>query len=577
MHSTYRARLLFALLMLGVSIYMLVPTSVYFSLTPEQTKEVRKEKAAFENYLPGWAPESHIVPGLDLQGGIHLVLGVDVNKALTDKTARIADRLQDMAESEKVPFKSIRSLDNEQYQIDAIFPTTSDASAFENKVLLNMGELVTVSSDENQFTLALSPQMIASLKKDAVDQTIHTIRTRIDKMGVTEPSISKQGANQIQIQLPGYDNPEEAKSLIGRTAQLEFQMLDEQANFLTKLTDLPKGVSLVNYGAENFLKFDSDQRKAVQAYLKGKVPADNVVKYGTLGTDQLRTYTLVKRVELTGDDLVDAQVAYGEQGQPAVSLTFSPSGGKIFGDLTKKSVGKRMAIVLEDRVDSAPVINTPILDGRAQITLGSGSREKQLRDANQLSLVLKSGALPAPVTFKEERSVGPSLGADSVRHAKNAFMVGGLLVALFMMLYYRVGGVISVLGVLFNVAFILATLSYLGATLTLPGIAGLLLTVGMAVDANVIINERIREELRLGKLPHSAVESGYAHATSAVMDANITTFIAGFVLWIFGTGPVQNFATTLLIGTVFSVITAIFVTRIFFDMLTINHPKTLSI
>lgn len=577
MQSTYRARLMFALLMLGISVYMLVPTSIYFSLTPEQTKEVRKEKTAFNKYLPAWAPENHIVPGLDLQGGIHLVLGVDVDKALTDKTSRISDRLQDMAETEKVPFKSIRSLDNEQYQIQAVFASTADASAFESKVLVSTGELVTVSSGENQFTLALSPQMIASLKKDAVDQTIHTIRTRIDKMGVTEPSISKQGGNQIQIQLPGYDNPDEAKSLIGRTAQLEFQMLDDKADFMTKLSDLPKGVGLVNYGNDIFLKFDNDQRKIVQAYLKGKIPADNVVKYGNLGSEQLRTYTLMKRVELTGDDLVDAQVAYGEQNQPAVSLTFSPSGGKIFGDLTRKSVGKRMAIVLEDRVDSAPVINTPILDGRAQITLGSGSREKQLRDANQLSLVLKSGALPAPVTFKEERSVGPSLGADSVRHAKNAFMVGGLLVGLFMLFYYRMGGLISVLGVLFNVAFILATLSYLGATLTLPGIAGLLLTVGMAVDANVIINERIREELRLGKLPHSAIESGYAHATSAVMDANITTFIAGFVLWIFGTGPVQNFATTLLIGTVFSVITAIFVTRIFFDLLTKNHPKTLSI
>lgn len=590
MQSSWKARFFFALLMLGVSIYALVPTGVYFSLSDEQTKEVRRDKHAFSKYLPSWAPENHIVPGLDLQGGIHLVLGVDVDKALTDKTGRVADRLEQYARDKSAPFKSISPIDNGQYQIAITFANAEDQSVFDKDVYSAFAqELVVVTDEATKITLGLNPQYIQNLKRDAVDQTITTIRTRIDKMGVTEPSISRRGDSQVQIQLPGYDNPEEAKSLIGRTAQLEFQMLNDDTEFLTELKKLPEGVELVNSaygkpdntaGKDIFLKFPSKQLKEVQAYLRGKVPTGDVVKYGTFGNEQMRTYTLTRRVELTGDDLVDAQVTFGSQDnpRPSVSITFSPAGAQIFDELTGKSVGKRMAIVLEDRVDSAPVINQRISGGQASISMGGArSREEMLKDANQLSLVLKSGALPAPVTFKEERSVGPSLGADSVKNAKQAFMLGGILVALFMIFYYRMAGLVSVVGVLFNIAFILATLSWLGATLTLPGIAGLLLTVGMAVDANIIINERIREELRLGKMAISAIQSGYDAAFSAVIDANVTTFIAGFVLWTFGTGPVQNFATTLLIGTVFSVITAIFVTRIFFDMFTAKGQKTLSI
>jgi preprotein translocase subunit SecD len=413
-------------------------------------------------------------------------------------------------------------------------------------------------------------------------------------MGVTEPSIQRRGDDQVQIQLPGYNNPEEAKNIIGRTAQLEFLMCDDESDFLTKLTDLPDFVELQQsvfqrpdggYGNDIYVMFDAERQDDWKAYLSGKVPPATVVKYGILmgkpgEKERLRTYTLKSQVELTGDDLVDAQVAMGspENPRPYVSLDFSPAGGRRFAELTTKSVGRRMAIVLEENVDSAPVINEPITGGSAQITMGGNrTRQEMINDAQQLALVLKAGALPAPVTFREERSVGPSLGAEAVERGKMAVMIGGIFILLFMLAYYRVAGLISIIGLVFNMSFVLAILSWGDRTVTLPGIAGLLLTVGMAVDANIIINERIREELRAGKTPRSAVQAGYDNAFSAIIDANVTTFIAGIVLLQFGTGPIQNFAELLLIGVVSSVVSAIFITRIFFDMLTARGPDSLSI
>lgn len=597
MHRAWKLRLLLSVLSLALAGYILVPSFVYFSLPENDLREVRRNKNAFDNHVPSWAPKSHIVPGLDLQGGIHMVLGVDVVKAITDKTARSADRLRSYAQEQKVSFISIEPLtasSGPSDQVKVTFAGAEQAKSFVKKVLDNFGEFQMASDNGTELILQLHANYAQSIRRDAVDQTITTIRSRIDKMGVTEPSISKRGDDQVQIQLPGYDDAEEAKSLIGRTAQLAFQMCNDDNDFLVQLKDLPAGVELVqsgytrpnnSMGNDIFLKFPVKQLETVQNYLKNKVPEGSAVKFGFLTADEsadapMRTYTLFAKTELSGDDLVDARVSIGspDSPRPGVGITFSPTGARIFDQLTAASVGKRMAIVLEDRVNSAPVINERISGGSAQISMGGArTQDESLKEANQLALVLKSGALPAPVSFKEERSVGPSLGADSIEHAKLAFVVGFLLVALFMMFYYRLSGVISIVAVIFNVIFILATLSLMGATLTLPGVAGILLTIGMAVDANVIINERIREELRLGKTARSAIQTGYEAAYSAIIDANVTTFLAGIVLWQFGSGPVQNFATTLLIGTVFSVITGVFVSRVFFDMVTENNPQTLSI
>lgn len=600
MQNTWFVRLLISLAMLGVALYFLVPTGIYFSLSEEQTQEVRQNKAAWDKHVPAWAPSAHIVPGLDLQGGVHMVLGVNLEKAVTDRASRAAQRLKTELEDKGVGFEKVEHIVDPETgygtRIDVVFKSPADAQTYERDIARFFGDLEVVSQTSTQLTLRVPPEVINQISDDAVDQTIKTIRNRIDSMGVTEPSIAKRGDDQIQIQLPGYNNPEEAKSLIGRTAQLQFMMVDDDTDFLTKLTDLPAGVTLQQsvfqrpdggYGNDIYLEFPAPKLDEVRQFLVGKVPLDYVVKYGNIGRNDattgqplMRSYTLKRQVELTGDELVDARVALGspENPRPFVSLDFSVAGGRRFGELTTRNVGKRMAIVLEDIVDSAPVINEPITGGSAQITMGGNrTRDEMIRDANQLALVLKAGALPAPVTFREERTVGPSLGAEAVRAGAMASAVGGLLIVLFMCFYYRVSGLLSCLGLIFNMTFLLSILSWLGATMTLPGIAGLLLTVGMAIDANIIINERIRDELRAGKTPRSAVSMGFDNAFSAILDANVTTFIAGMVLWQFGTGPVQNFATTLLIGVVTSLVSSVFVVRVFFDMYASKRTDTLSI
>ena len=591
MQKTWKIRLLVALLVGLFGSYLVWPTLTYFSLSEAQLAEVKKSKDAFRQFIPEWVSESHIVPGLDLQGGIHMVLGVDLDKAISDKTGRIADRLLSEFKEKKIEVEKVLHLADEDKgdRIEVLFKDPSGVGKYNAEMADLFTDLAVLSEESQRMLFRLHPNLALIIRRDAVDQTINTIRNRVDSMGVTEPSITKRGDDQVQVQLPGYSDPEEAKSLIGRTAQLEFLMCDDDTTFLQTLNDLPENVELQSSGYQGpgggsgkdiYLSFPKDSLETVKKYLKGKVPAGRVVKFGNIDKTTLRTYTLISKVELTGDDLVDAQVAMGspESPRPFVSMTFSPAGARIFDELTARSIGKRMAIVLEELVDSAPVIQTRISGGSASITMGGArTREEMLKDANQLSLVLKAGALPAPVTFREERSVGPSLGADSVQQGKMAFTLGGLLVILFMLIYYKLAGLISVIGVLFNLLFVAATLSWLGGTVTLPGLAGLLLTVGMAVDANIIINERIREELLAGKTPRSAVSAGYDAAFSAIIDANFTTFIAGMVLWQYGSGPVQNFATTLLIGTVSSVVTAIFITRIFFDMVTAKGPQKMSI
>ncbi|MEM7588959.1 MAG: protein translocase subunit SecD [Myxococcota bacterium] len=583
MSTNYKTRLLLALAALGVALYLVFPTAVYFSLSEKQLQEVKQDKDAFDKYVPSWSSRSHLVPGLDLQGGIRLLLGVDVDRALSDRASRLAARLREKPLDKTTPAPTAVNHLAQQGQPNAIaleFTTKSQATAFWKQAQKRFPELVLQGQSGQSLTLQFDAGWVARAKSDAVAQTIRILRTRIDRMGVTEPTIARQGMDRIQIQLPGYDDPQEAKNLIGRTAQLEFRMCDDDTDILEKLQDLPKDVQLIrsNYrrpnestGKDIYLQFPANQLEEIKKYLAQQSFANHVIRYGTLGegTKQMRTFTLHTQFPLTGDDLVDARVTFGSDldPRPAVAVTFSPSAAQTFDKLTQKSIGKRMAIVLEDLVDSAPVIQQRISGGTASISMG-GARlpEEIIKDANQLALVLKAGALPAPVSFREERSVGPSLGAQSVQAARQACTVGAFLIALFMLAYYRLGGLFALIGVAFNLTFVLAALSALGATITLPGVAGLLLTVGMAVDANIIINERIREELFAKKSPAEAIKAGYEAAFSAVMDANITTFIAGVVLWQFGTGPIQNFATTLLVGTVSSVFTAIFITRIFFDM-----------
>jgi len=596
MQNTVWIRLILVLGLLGLAGYVLTPTIIYFSLTPEQTREVQQDTTAFKKYLPSWAPESHIVPGLDLQGGVHMVLGVDLDKAVSDRARRISNRLRTDLEEKKIGFTAVDHLAEEGKgdRVRVVFTDEAAARTFDKDLADIYADLSEVSRSGSTVIWRVHPDWVAKIRNDAVDQTIKTITNRIDKMHVTEPSITKRGDDQVQVQLPGFANPEEAKALIGRTAQLEFQMCDDENDFMTKLGDLPTWMTLQTsgfqrsnggYSQDYFIEFDEEHLQEARQWFVGKVPSGTMVKYGKQFARpgdpvKWRTYTLKADVSLTGDDLVNAQVALGspEQPQPYVSIEFSPTGRALFGELTTKNVGKRMAIVLEDVVDSAPVINEPITGGNASITMGgSRTRDEMIKDANSLALVLKAGALPAPITFREEKTVGASLGAEALDAAGKACLLGVILVFGFLIFYYRMGGIFSCLAMVLNMFFVLATLSWLGATLTLPGIAGLLLTIGMADDANVLINERIREELRAGKTARSAVEAGYSSAFSAILDSQVTHFIAGTVLWQFGSGPIQNFATTLLIGVISSMFTGVYFTRILFDIYVLKDRDTLAV
>jgi preprotein translocase subunit SecD len=368
----------------------------------------------------------------------------------------------------------------------------------------------------------------------AAKQAMETIRNRIDQFGVSEPDIRRQGKNRILVQLPGIKDPKRAIELIGRTALLEFKLVDE----------------------------DHDVEEA----LKGQVPQEDEILYQvvadkTTGRTRKTPFLIKKRTYLTGAYLTDARVQIDTQfSEPYVSIDFDKKGARLFERITEENVKKRLAIVLDDHIYSAPVIQEKIGGGRARIT-GNFTTE----EAHDLAIVLRAGALPAPVEILEERTVGPSLGHDSIQKGLLSMLIGGILVVVFMGIYYQGAGIIANVALILNLVLIAAALAAFQATLTLPGIAGIILTIGMAVDANVIIFERIREEIRLGKTPRAAVDAGYARATMTILDANITTLIAALVLFQFGTGPIKGFAVTLSIGIVASLFTAIIVARLIFD------------
>jgi protein-export membrane protein SecD len=579
------SRLIFIVLLTLLGAYILIPSWNYFRLTPEQTSEVRSNAGAFEKYTPSWAPQKHIVPGLDLQGGVQLVLGVDLDKAVSDRARRIATRMREDFIEKGTAEPQVDHLVDEGKgdRVRATFASEEAWKTFESTFNDRYPDLVELTVSGLTHTWRVHPDVVLTLKQDAVGQTVKTISNRIDKLKVAQPIIERRGDMQISVQLPGYANPDQAKALIGRTAQLEFQMVDDGNDFISKLEGAPAFATVEtapfqrrdgSMAMDAFFVFPADKLADMKTFLSGKAPSGRVVKYGryderTATDKKMRTYTLNAAVELTGDDLSNAMVTMGtpEEPSPAVVVEFSPVGQKTFADLTTKNVGKRMAIVLEDVVDSAPVINEPITGGTARITVGGArTMEAQRKEAKDLVDVLKSGALPAPVTFREERTVGPSLGADTIQAAWRASLLGGGLVIAYMVIIYKMGGVIASLCALLNIFFVLVVTSMLGGTMSLPSIASLLLTMGMAVDANVIICERIREEFTAGKTARASVEAGYNSAFSAIFDSNMTTAIGGVVCLALGSGPVQEFAVTLLIGIATTMFTAVFVSKVLFDV-----------
>jgi len=489
--------------------------------------------------------------GLDLQGGTHLVLSVDIDMAVANSLDVNADEMRRDLRKNGVKSAKIERVDASTLAVtmpndqrDKL--TELVGSSFPN---LKLGPAETSGDGTLVQRLSLLPEEVRRIKQAAVDQSLETIRNRIDQFGVSEPIIQRQGDRDILIQLPGIQDPERAKELIGRTAVLNFKLVRDVSNpdsYASGAQPLPAGTQVL--------------------YEVGK---------GNLGERKKGHALLVESTTLmTGDVVSDARVRPGDlPNSRIVALDLNARGARLFEDITSANVKRRLAIILDDTIYSAPVIQERIPGGRAVIS-GSFTAD----EARDLSIVLRTGALPAPVSIAEERTVGPTLGADSIHSGLRSFVVGGALVALFMLIYYRFAGLLADLALIWNVLFMLAGLAVFGATLTLPGIAGIVLTLGMAVDANVLINERIREELRLGKSARAAIEAGYERALPSILDTHITTFLSGLILFQFGSGPIKGFAVTLCIGLVCSLFTAVFGTRIVWDyLLSRQRLQTVSI
>ena len=498
---------------------------------------------------PSLWPHKKINLGLDLQGGMHLALEVDTEKAVESTIERISQEMRDLLKKEHIRPIGLNRIDENRISVELRGQKNIDEfeklldKEFENLRILSrstQGEILTIMLD-------LPDKETNQIKKMATEQALETIRNRIDQFGVSEPDIRRQGDKRILVQLPGIKDTKRAKDLIGRTALLEFKLLDETHDLNSALQgNVPPG-SEVLYE----VKEDPETRRVI------KTP-----------------YLIKKRTLLTGAHLTDAKVQIDSQyNEPYVSINFDKKGGRDFARITGANVEKRLAIVLDDKVYSAPVIQEKISGGQARIT-GRFTTE----EARDLAIALRAGALPAPVNILEERTVGPSLGTDSIRKGLISMCVGGILVILFMIVYYRGSGLIADFALILNIILIAGGLAGFQATLTLPGIAGIILTIGMAVDANVLIFERIREEMNIGKTPRAAVDAGYDRATLTILDANVTTLIAALVLFQFGTGPVKGFAVTLSLGVLSSLFTALIMSRLIFDYFLVKlKVKSLSI
>jgi len=471
-----------------------------------------------------------ITLGLDLQGGLHMLLGIKSDVAIESRTKSIAASIKYLFDDEEIIFDDLRIVEGKR----VAFELLDQDDVPKAKALLKKEIEGTVLSENGlKFTLQMTPEEIKRTKQNAIKQAVDTIRNRLNEFGLAEPTVAKQGEDKILVEVPGIKTQEDEqriRELIARAAHLQLMAVDEEraARVMTMSENEAK-----SYGDIILSDVNTNER-----YLLRQIPV------------------------LDGSMLTDAKVGFDQSNQPVINFTLNGQGAKIFGDFTAKAVGKRMAVVLDNKVYSAPVIRERIGGGHVQI-----SGNFRLEEAHDLAIALRSGALLAPVYVMEKRSVGPSLGADSIKASSIALALGFIFVVLFMVLYYGMAGVIADIALIGNLFLILAIMSLFGATLTLPGMAGIVLTVGMAVDANVIINERIRELLHQGKSVAKSIEEGYNNAFTAIWDANVTTLIAATVLYAYGTGPIKGFALTISIGILASMLTAIVGTHGFYQWL----------
>lgn len=502
--------------------------------------------------------------GLDLQGGLYMVYGVDFQKVYRESLSRAAEALVDNLQKEGISAAAgdIDSSIEEDPKLRLRVPAAS-IEKVRSSLEEQSGSLRLVEQGGDFVEIGLARDYRGLIKDNTLKQSVQVIRNRIDEFGVTEPSITTKGDNRVVVELPGVKDAERAKALVGRTARLEFKMVHTGMD-PNQLAALVSGVerdqNIVFKEGQSFAEYTAK----INAALKGKIPEGTEIAFER-SQGQNIPYLLQQKVELSGNELTDAYVSFDQQNQqPVVAFQLNPRGAATFGELTSANVGNFMAIVLDGIVYSAPRINSAITGGSGIITGGAVGQDA-FKEASDLAIVLRAGALPAQLDLLEQRAIGPSIGADSIQYGLRAGIVGCLLVFLFMSIYYRMSGVVATISLILNGLFTFAILIGLDATLTLPGIAGLALTIGMAVDSNVIIFERIRDELREGRSVVSAVQAGFDKAFACIFDANITHGIVAVILLNFGTGPIRGFAVTLLVGIVTTLFCAVTVCKLFFD------------
>jgi len=527
MYRNLRWRLLLTLAVILVALVFLLPSAPGIKSTT----------------LGKILPDSAINLGLDLKGGIHLTLGVDVDKAIENNMGTFGQDIKASAREENIPVLKPNVLPGPR--LEAVLVGADKQDAFE-KLLAKSFSSLKIDSKETQaegrvrYVLSMTPDYKKYLSKLTLDQAVKTIRNRIDQFGVSEPDIRRQEGNRIQVQLPGLTDPDRAIAIIGKTAHLEFKIVDDSVD--------PASIKagIVGPGRE----------------------ITTMVTRGAKGATSETPIVLMKEAVMTGEYITDARATIeSNNNQFSVSMNFNARGAKVFERVTEENIKKRLAIVLDGKCYSAPVIQDKIPGGRAQIT-GSFTQD----EARDLAIVLRAGALPAPVSVLEQRTVGPTLGQESIDSGMMATLIAAAAIIVFMAVYYGVAGLFANIVLILNIVLTMAGLAAFGATLTLPGIAGIILTIAMAVDANVLIYERIREELRLGLKPADAVHKGYDLATLAIVDSNTTNVLVAIILYQFGTGPIRGFAVTMVLGILMSMFTAIFVSRIMFDLYISKRP-----
>jgi preprotein translocase subunit SecD len=494
-----------------------------------------------------YLPSEKIRLGLDLRGGMHLLLTLDTDRMMENLLDRKFNQLKDGMMREGIRFIG---LDKKAGTITVVIKADQRDKLY-NLLGKEMPDLKVsgnkAEGDNLSLDVTFSDKQLAYLKDNAVHQALETIRNRVDQFGVSEPVIAQQGESNILVELPGIKDPERALELIGKTAQLEFKLVDEENAAKAGIGTAPEG--------DELLMLKNRSRET--------------------GVTTTTPILVKKQTLLTGDMLTDAKVQIGGQlrNEPEVGLEFNGEGARIFEKITGENVGKRIAIVLDNTVYSAPVVRDRISGGRAVIT-GSFTTD----EARDLSIVLRAGALPAPVNVIQNITIGPTLGQDSIRKGVLAALLGGLLVIVFMIYYYKGSGIVADITMLLNLIYLLGAFVMIGQTMSLPGIAGIILTIGIGVDTNVLIFERIREELRIGKTVRAAVDGGYSKAWVTIFDAHITTLITTAVLFTFGTGPIKGFAVTLMIGIIINLFTAVFGSKAVFDWILVKYkPRSLSI